>query len=138
MRRKLLKNKAAYMRINELARELEVKAKAILDFLPTIGIADKLSHSSSVSEEIAEKLRQHFAGATATATEGEAAGKEEPATGQAPASAPEPAAPKAVEQRHVSPVSASPPEPRPAPPAAGAYSWDGWRAQPPVANLAPR
>ena len=116
------------MRINELARKLEVKAKAILDFLPTIGITDKRSHSSSVSDEIAEKLRQHFAAGAAAAAEGEAAGKEETATGQAPVSAPEPpaalpsepAAPDTVEVRGESPVSSPPPESRPAPTAAGA------------------
>ena len=116
------------MRINELARKLEVKAKAILDFLPTIGITDKRSHSSSVSEEIAEKLRQHFAAGAAAAAEREAAGKEETATGQAPVSAPEPpaalpsepAAPDTVEVRGESPVSSPPPESRPAPTAAGA------------------
>ena len=48
------------MRINELARELEVKARAILDYLAEIGIADKRSHSSSIDEELAEKVKAHF------------------------------------------------------------------------------
>src|SRR5260370_41969461 len=34
------------IRINDLARELEVKSKAILDYLPTIGVDDKKSHSA--------------------------------------------------------------------------------------------
>ena len=48
------------MRINELARDLEVKAKAITDYLPEIGIEDKKSHSSSIEGELIEKLKPHF------------------------------------------------------------------------------
>jgi len=48
------------MRINELARELEVKAKAILDYLAEIGIDDKKSHSSAIDEELADKVKAHF------------------------------------------------------------------------------
>ncbi|MBF8305080.1 MAG: bacterial translation initiation factor 2 (bIF-2) [Acidobacteria bacterium] len=48
------------MRINELARELEVKAKAILDYLAELGIEDKRSHSSSVEGELAERVKAHF------------------------------------------------------------------------------
>jgi Translation initiation factor IF-2, N-terminal region len=48
------------MRINELAKELEVKAKAILDALHEIGVTEKKAHSSSISDEEAEKVRQHF------------------------------------------------------------------------------
>ncbi len=48
------------IRINELARELEVKSKAILDYLLEIGVADKKSHSSALDDAIAEKVRAHF------------------------------------------------------------------------------
>ena len=48
------------MRINELARELEVKAKAILEYLAEIGIDDKRSHSSAIDEELAKKVTAHF------------------------------------------------------------------------------
>ena len=48
------------MRINELAREVEVKAKAILDYLAEIGIEDKKSHSSAIDDELAEKVKAHF------------------------------------------------------------------------------
>ena len=48
------------MRINDLARELEVKSKAVLEFLVSIGVA-KTSHSSSVEENIAGQVRRHFA-----------------------------------------------------------------------------
>src|ERR1043165_3268541 len=48
------------IRINELARELEVKAHEILDLLPELGVAEKKTHSSSIDEDVAIKLRQHY------------------------------------------------------------------------------
>ncbi|MBI2955714.1 MAG: translation initiation factor IF-2, partial [Acidobacteria bacterium] len=48
------------IRINELARELEVKAKALLDYLPEIGFTEKKTHSSSLDDDIADKVRAHF------------------------------------------------------------------------------
>ncbi len=48
------------VRINELGRELEVKARLILDLLPELGLTEKKTHSSSIPEEIAEKVRAHF------------------------------------------------------------------------------
>jgi hypothetical protein len=45
-------------RITELARELEVKAKAIIDLLPGYGITEKKTHSSSIPVEVAEKIRK--------------------------------------------------------------------------------
>src|SRR5271155_5671426 len=48
------------IRINELARELEVKAKTIIDYLPDAGVAEKKTHSSSIEVEAAERVRKHF------------------------------------------------------------------------------
>src|SRR5713226_8636570 len=48
------------IRINELARELEVKAKAIIDYLPEAGVSEKKTHSSSIEVAAAEKVRKHF------------------------------------------------------------------------------
>src|SRR5437868_11745652 len=48
------------IRINDLARELEVKSKAILDVLPLVGVTEKKTHSSSVEADEAEKVRGHF------------------------------------------------------------------------------
>jgi len=45
------------IRINDLARELEVKSKAILDVLPQVGVTEKKSHSSSVEDHEADKVR---------------------------------------------------------------------------------
>ncbi len=64
----------AQIRINELARELEVKAKLILDYLPEAGVTEKKTHSSSIDEAAAEKVRAHFR--AQQAAEEEAARKE--------------------------------------------------------------
>jgi len=52
------------IRINDLARELEVKSKAILDALPEVGVTEKKTHSSSVEEHEAEKVRAYLRGAS--------------------------------------------------------------------------
>ncbi len=54
------------VRINDLARELEVKSKAILDVLPIVGVTEKKTHSSSLEEYEAEKVRAHFRGTAET------------------------------------------------------------------------
>src|SRR5258708_5729356 len=48
------------IRINDLARELEVKSKAILDALEAVGVTEKKTHSSSIEEDEAERVRKHF------------------------------------------------------------------------------
>ena len=48
------------IRINDLARELEVKSKAILDVLSEVGVTEKKTHSSSLEDFEAEKVRAHF------------------------------------------------------------------------------
>ncbi len=48
------------IRINDLARELEVKSKQILDVLIKVGVTEKKTHSSSVEEDEAEKVRKYF------------------------------------------------------------------------------
>ena len=60
------------IRINELARELEVKAKVLIDFLPEIGVTEKKTHSSSLDLEHAELARKHFAGLAAKEAAAEA------------------------------------------------------------------
>ncbi len=52
------------IRINDLARELEVKSKVILDALTAVGVTEKKTHSSSVEEHEAEKVRAHIRGAS--------------------------------------------------------------------------
>src|ERR1700720_2714525 len=48
------------IRINDLARELEVKSKAILDVLREVGVTETKTHSSSLEGDEAERVRQHF------------------------------------------------------------------------------
>src|SRR5438046_2985400 len=47
------------VRINDLARELEVKSRPILDALEAIGVTGK-THSSSIETDQAERVRAHF------------------------------------------------------------------------------
>ena len=49
------------IRINDLARELEVKSKAILDMLAAAGVTGAKTHSSSLEGDEAERVRQQFA-----------------------------------------------------------------------------
>jgi len=48
------------IRINELARECEQPNNAILAVLPRFGVTEKKTHSSSVDEDVAEKVRRYF------------------------------------------------------------------------------
>src|SRR5712692_2953711 len=50
------------IRINELARELEVKPNIILDILPELGVGDKKTHSSSLDDDVALAIRRRIAG----------------------------------------------------------------------------
>src|ERR1700738_2045646 len=48
------------VRINDLAREMEVKSKQILDVLGELGLGEGKTHSSSIEDYEAEKVRGHF------------------------------------------------------------------------------
>ena len=61
------------IRINELARQLEVKAKTVIDYLPEIGVTEKKTHSSSIDLPSAEKVRKHFQQIAQAEAEAEAA-----------------------------------------------------------------
>jgi len=50
------------IRINELARQLEVKSREVIDKLHELGIAEKVTHSSSIDEDVAEQLRRYYRG----------------------------------------------------------------------------
>src|SRR5580700_2135111 len=50
------------IRINELARQLEVPSHAIIDMLPELGVTEKKTHSSSIDEPVAEIIRQRVLG----------------------------------------------------------------------------
>ena len=46
------------IRINELARELEVKPNRILELLPEFGVEEKKTHSSSIDEDVAIAIKK--------------------------------------------------------------------------------
>ncbi|HEY2468738.1 MAG TPA: translation initiation factor IF-2 [Terracidiphilus sp.] len=48
------------VRINDLARELEVKSRQILDVLGELGLGEGKTHSSSIEEHEADKVRASF------------------------------------------------------------------------------
>ena len=52
------------IRINDLARDLEVKSKSILDALAEVGVTEKKTHSSSLEDHEAEKVRNYFRAAS--------------------------------------------------------------------------
>src|ERR1700728_4434214 len=103
------------VRINELARELEIKAKVLIEYLPEVGVTEKKTHSSSIDNSHAELVRKHFLGLAAqeAAAEAEkskaAASKSKPSrpalAAQPAAARPAPAAPAAVP---AAPVAARP------------------------------
>ena len=47
------------IRINDLARELEVKSKSILEILTKVGVTEKKTHSSSIEVDEAERVKQY-------------------------------------------------------------------------------
>ncbi len=49
------------VRINDLARELEVKSKVILDLLLKVGVTEKKTHSSSIEVDEAERVKKYYA-----------------------------------------------------------------------------
>src|SRR5262245_56298600 len=91
------------IRINELARELEIPSRQIIELVPQFGVAEKKTHSSSVEEDVADALRHKF-------------GKEIPVRPDVSVSTPEPS--PLPEAKPVSPEFARVASPAPvAPPA---------------------
>src|SRR6476659_1795379 len=99
---------ANQVRINELARELEVKAKAVIDLLPGFGVTEKKTHSSSIPVDVAEKVRRTIQGQADADAAAEAAVAAEKAARDAAA--------RAARQKPLAPpVAAKPPAPAPSP-----------------------
>jgi translation initiation factor IF-2 len=94
------------IRINELARELEVKAKVLIDFLPEIGVTEKKTHSSSLDLEHAELARKHFAGLAAKEAAAEAEKQAKATAARKPA--PRPAVTAAPTPSVAKPAAAAP------------------------------
>src|ERR1035438_26961 len=50
------------IRINELARQLEVPSHEVLELLSELGVSEKKTHSSSIDDHVAELVRRHYHG----------------------------------------------------------------------------
>src|SRR5262245_26264917 len=50
------------IRINELARQLEVPSHVIVDLLPDLGVTEKKTHSSSIDDATADLVRKRVQG----------------------------------------------------------------------------
>src|SRR2546430_177869 len=94
---------ANQVRINELARELEVKAKAIIDLLPGLGVPEKKTHAGAIPADVAEKVRNKIQGVAEAEAQAEAAAKAEKEAKEAAAKAArmKPAVPAAPRQARV-------------------------------------
>src|SRR5579884_4426576 len=95
------------IRINELARELEVKPNVILDLLPELGVHDKKTHSSSLDDDVALAVRRRLGGSGSVAIaemEREEAKPEAPA----PVTQAAPPVPEVREQPVPAPVAETP------------------------------
>src|SRR5205807_8712272 len=98
-------SEANQVRINELARELEVKAKAIIDLLPGFGVTEKKTHSSSIPVDVADKVGKKIQGVAEAEAQAEAAAKAEKEAKEAASKATRmrPAAPPAPPQTREAP-----------------------------------
>jgi translation initiation factor IF-2 len=127
------------VRINDLARELEVKSKAILDVLTDVGVTEKKTHSSSLELDEAERVRAHFnrggkAGGASAAARAEADAK--PKIDWSRVSKPGDVL-KAIQQRKEEEALAAN-RPAPQPPAAKPVATVAPVVPPVAANVAPR
>src|ERR1700684_1579618 len=131
---KRLMSDSNQVRINELARELEIKAKVLIEDLPEVGVTEKKTHSSSIDNSHAELVRKHFLGLAAqeAAAEAEkvktAAAKSKPSR---PAAATQPAAARPAPAASV--PAATTPATRPAS-GATAPAATSAKAPPPIAK----
>src|SRR5437879_4172625 len=131
---------ANQVRINELARELEVKAKAIIDLLPGYGVTEKKTHSSSIPADVAEKVRKKIQGAAEEEAQAEAVAKADKEAKEAAAKAARmrPAAPAAPPQASVAPAVVKPSAPAaPVAPVAKPIAHEAPAAPAPAAHKAP-
>src|SRR5579875_704633 len=109
------------VRINELARELEVKSKAILDALAEVGVTEKKTHSSSIEADEAERVRAHILRGRGVSAAPRHEAEAKPKIDWSRVSKPGDAARAILESRHqeqVRPAAAAPPAPRPSAPVA--------------------
>src|SRR5215472_3871666 len=99
------------IRINELARQLEIPSHTLIEMLPELGVTEKKTHSSSIDESVAELVRKRIAG---NGGESVSRGATVAAVEEAPVET-EHAAPPAPAQPAPEPILSAKPAPGPAP-----------------------
>src|SRR6185312_10260007 len=99
------------VRINDLARELEVKSKPILDALIAVGVTEKKTHSSSIEEDEAEKVRAYFARGSRSAAPSRPVPEAKPAFSLANVSKPGDAMKAILERKQAEQAAKSSPHP---------------------------
>src|SRR5271169_937479 len=126
------------IRINDLARELEVKSKAILDVLTDVGVTEKKTHSSSLELDEAERVRTHFnrGGKAGGASTGRAEAEAKPKIDWSRVSKPGDVL-RAIQQRKEEEALAAS-RPAPQPPVAKPAATVAPVVPPVAANVAPR
>src|SRR4051794_30581438 len=87
------------MRINELARQLEVKSREVIEKLAEFGVSEKLTHSSSIDDDMAIRLRRFYGGEGAGPGEGDGSALRSRAVGYTPQSQAEDPERVAVQER---------------------------------------
>ncbi len=115
------------IRINELARQLEIPSHEILEMLPELGVQEKKTHSSSIDDDVADLIRRRVAGNGAAVDRVPSAPRESYAEEPVEVHPVETAEPEAPEQETAPPAEAPvpvveaarpAPEPQPSAPAA--------------------
>src|SRR5438552_15215580 len=86
------------IRINELARQLEIPSHSILEMLPDLGVTEKKTHSSSIDEPVAEMIRSRVQGVSESAST-EHGGSSAIAVAEPPHIEEQPLAPTAVREQ---------------------------------------
>ncbi len=119
------------VRINDLARELEVKSRSILDALTAVGVTEKKTHSSSIEADEAEKVRGYFNGRRPARRASKAAAEAKPKFDLSHVSKPGDALKAILERKQAEAGGEAAPPPRPAavvaPPATAPVAPATWR-----------
>ena len=102
------------VRINDLARELEEKSNAILDALKAVGVTEKKTHSSSIEEDEAEKVRGYFKRGARPAAAARPVVEAKPAFNLSHVSKPGDALKAILERKQAEAAAKNAPPPRPA------------------------
>src|SRR6202012_4537993 len=125
------------VRINDLARELEVKSKSILDALTAVGVTEKKTHSSSIEENEAEQVRAYLTRGTRPASAARPAADNKPTFNLSHVSKPGDALKAILERKQAEAAPAPPPPPAPPPAAPAAPAASAAPAQPVAAAEPP-